>query len=85
MLKSDIIEVLGCEIERKIGGEWKHEVNILGVSSVHLNFEIDEKEFVLVVYKIEEGEHFSDYFKKTKEEVVEYIEYTEEKDHADCH
>ena len=56
MLKSDIIEVLGCEIERKIGGEWKHEVNILGVSSVHLNFEIDEKEFVLVVYKIEEGE-----------------------------
>lgn len=74
MFVSDIIDVLGCEIERKIGGEWRHEVNILGESSVHLNFEIDGKEFVLIIYKIVDGEHFSDYFKKTKEETVEYIE-----------
>lgn len=61
MLNSDIIETVGCHIERKIGGEWKHEVGILGVSNVHVNFEIDGKEYVLVLHEVTEGHNFSEY------------------------
>ena len=61
MLKSDIIEVCGSVIERKIGGEWKHEVGIFGMSSVHVNFEIDGKEYVLVLHEVTEGHDFSEY------------------------
>lgn len=61
MLKSDIIEVIGATIERKIGGEWKHEVGILGCSSVHVNFVVDEKEYVIVLHEITEGHDFSEY------------------------
>lgn len=61
MLNSDIIEVCGSTIERKIGGEWKHEVDIYGLSSRHVNFVIDGKEYVLVLYQVEDGHNFSEY------------------------
>ncbi len=61
MLKSDIIDVVACTIERKIGDEWKHEVGMLGCSSIHANFEIDGKEYVLVLHEVKEGHDFSEY------------------------
>lgn len=61
MLKSDIIDVVGSTIERKIGGEWKHEVCILGCSSFYTNFEIDGKEYVLVLHEVKDGHDFSEY------------------------
>lgn len=61
MLKSDIIDVVGSTIERKIGGEWKHEVVILGCSSFYTNFEIDGKEYVLVCHEVKDGHDFSEY------------------------
>ena len=61
MYSFDIIDVVAATIEWKIGGEWKHEVHILGTSSVHANFEIDNREYVLVLHEITEGHHFSEY------------------------
>lgn len=63
MLKSDIIDVVASTIERKIGGEWKHEVGILGCSSIHANFEIDGKEYVIVLHEVEGGHDFSEYIR----------------------
>lgn len=64
MLKSDIIDVVASTIEQKIGGEWKHEVGILGCSSIHVNFEIDGKQYVLVLNEVEDGHDFSEYLTK---------------------
>lgn len=61
MYKSDIIDVVGCAIEQKIGDEWKHEVGILGESCIHINFEIDNKEYVLVLHEITDGHDFSEF------------------------
>ena len=61
MLKSDIVDVCGVAIENKIGGEWKHEVGRFGVSSCHVNFEIDGKEYVLVLHEVKDGHNFSEY------------------------
>ena len=61
MLDSDIIEVCGTTIERKIGGEWRHEVLILGMSSRHVNFDIDGKEYVMVLHEVKEGHNFSEF------------------------
>lgn len=61
MLMSDIVETCGCNIERKIGGEWKHEVYMLGMSSNHVNFEIDGHEYILVLYEVKDGETFAKY------------------------
>lgn len=61
MLKSDIIEAIGTAIERKIGGEWKHEVVILGMSADFINVEIDQKEYVLKLNEVEDGHNFSEY------------------------
>ena len=63
MQKSDIMETIGCDIERHIGGEWKHEVGIFGCSSQHLNFEIDGTEYCLVLHEVGEGHDFSEYLK----------------------
>ena len=63
MLNSDIVEVCGSVIERKIGAEWRHEVAILGMSSIHVNFEIDGKEYVLVLHEITEGHDFSEFLR----------------------
>lgn len=61
MLKSDIIDVVASTIEQKIGGEWKHEVGILGCSSIHANIEIDGKEYVIVIHEVKDGHHWSEY------------------------
>lgn len=61
MYNSDIMDVVGSIIEKKIGGEWKHEVCILGCSSVHVNFEIDNKEYVLRLYEVKDGHDFSEF------------------------
>lgn len=61
MLKSDILESIACHMEHKFGGEWKHEVGILGCSCRHVNFLIDGKEYVIVLCEVEDGHHFSEY------------------------
>ena len=61
MRNSDIVEVCGATIERKIGGEWRHEVSILGMSSGYVNFVIDGKEYVMVLHEVTEGLHFSEF------------------------
>ena len=61
MLKSDIIETIAGHIDRHIGGEWKHEVDLYGYSSRYLNFAIDGKEYVLVLREVEEGHHWTEY------------------------
>ena len=62
MLNADILETCGLMIEDKIGKEWKHEVSLLGMSSRHVNFEIDGREYVLVLHEIKEGQCFAEYF-----------------------
>ena len=62
MLQSDIIDTVGAvAIEQKIGGEWKHEVCILGESSRHLNFQVDGKEYVAVFTEVTDGHDWSEY------------------------
>ena len=61
MLKCDIIETIVGDIDRHIGGEWKHEVKLYAYSSKHLNFDIDGKEYVLVLHEVEDGHCFSEY------------------------
>ena len=62
MLKSDICEQIAVHaIERVFCGEWKHEGCILGCSSQYINFELDGKEYVLVLTEITEGHDFSEY------------------------
>jgi hypothetical protein len=62
MLKSDICETVAVKaIEEVIFGEWKHEGGVLGVSSRHVNFEIDGKEYVFVLHEVKEGQDFSQY------------------------
>lgn len=62
MQASDIFEVVEKAIGGTIGADWRHEVDIYGASSKHLNFVIDGVEYVLVLHKVEEGRNFSDYF-----------------------
>lgn len=64
MLSSDILETVANDIERHIGKEWKHEVDIYGCSCKHLNFAIDNIEYVLVLHKVEDGHNFSEYITK---------------------
>ena len=67
MKQVDIMEALVSAIEEKILKEWRHEGGILGCSSQHINFDIDGKEYVLLIREIGEGEHFSQ-MRITKEE-----------------
>ena len=64
MLMSDIIESCACHIERKIGNEWKHEVGILGTGYNYANFEIDGREYVMILHEIKDGECFAMYLKE---------------------
>lgn len=62
MRSSDICDCLATRgIEQVFYGEWKHEGGILGTSSRHINFEIDGKEYVLVLSEVTEGHSFSEY------------------------
>ena len=59
MKAADIMEVFVSSIDEKIRDEWKHEAYILGWSSDHANFEIDGKEYCLILKEVREGEHWS--------------------------
>ena len=61
MKTCDIIEVLEQTISEKIGKEWRHEICLLGSSSDHINFEIDRKEYVLGLFEVAEGRHWTEY------------------------
>ena len=61
MKMCDIIEVLEQTISEKIGKEWKHEVILLDSSSAHINFEIDGKEYVIGLFEVAEGNHWTEY------------------------
>lgn len=62
MLNSDICETIAVKgIENVIYEEWKHEGFICGVSSKHINFEVDGKEYVFVLHEITDGHNFSEY------------------------
>ena len=67
MLSSDILETIACDIERHIGGDWKHEVDIYGCSYRHLNFVIDGVEYVIILHKVEEGHHFTEFLTEETE------------------
>jgi hypothetical protein len=56
----DIMEMLTIAIEEKLFKEWKHEGLIEGFSSEHINFDVDDKEYVLLIREIGDGEHFSE-------------------------
>lgn len=60
MKQSDIMETIATAIEEKFFKEWKHEGFIDGCSCEHINFEVDDKEYVLLIREICEGEHFSE-------------------------
>lgn len=60
MKQVDIMEVLTNAIDKTIIGEWKHDGFIGGFTSEHINFEIDHKEYVLRIYEVNEGGHWSD-------------------------
>lgn len=65
MLSSDICDQIAVHaIEKVFIGEWKHEGYILGCSSSYVNFELDGKEYVLVLHEVEEGHSFSEYLGK---------------------
>ncbi len=66
MRVSDIIESVASSIEKQIYKEWKHEGCLLGMSSQHINFEVDDKEYVIVLHKVEEGKDFSSYIGEKK-------------------
>lgn len=68
MKEVDIIECLLSQLQTKIGDEWKHEVCILGHSSGHINFEIDNKEYVLGLKEVCDGEHWSEKLKELQEQ-----------------
>lgn len=56
----DIIVCLSNGIEDTIYKQWKHEGFICGLSSKHINFEIDGKEYVLLISEVKDGEHWSE-------------------------
>lgn len=53
-----IMESIVYSITNKIFEEWKHEGFMCGWSSEHINFEVDGKEYVLLIREIGECEHF---------------------------
>ena len=60
MKTADIMEVFVTAIEDKIQKEWRHEAFIGGWSSEHINFEVDDKEYVLRIFEVKAGEHWSE-------------------------
>lgn len=63
MKNVDITEAITNAIEEKIFKEWKHEGFIGGFSSQHINFEIDNREYVLVLHDVGAGHSFCEYLK----------------------
>ena len=66
MKDADIMEALTVSIEEKIFKEWKHEGFIGGFTSEYIYVEIDNREYVLALNEVKEGQHFSQYVKGQK-------------------
>lgn len=65
----DIMEMLTNAIQDTIFEKWKHEGFICGFSSEHINFEIDNKEYVLNIKEVADGHHWSE----TKERILKIV------------
>ena len=50
----DIVEAFVTAIEEKIIKEWRHDGYIGGWSSERIDFEIDEKEYVVYITEVKE-------------------------------
>ena len=59
MKQGHIMDSLVEAITQKIFEEWKHEGFIFGFSTEHINFEVDDKEYVLLIREIQSGEDWS--------------------------
>lgn len=68
MLNSDITYVISYSIQKLIGADWRHEVALFGESDRHLNFEIDGKEYVLVLHEVKDGHHWYEFLHENSEE-----------------
>ena len=64
MKDCDIMEAVVSSIEETIFKAWKHEGFIGGLTSGHANFEIDNREYVLVLHEVKERHHWSEYTKE---------------------
>ena len=60
MKEADIMEVVTLAVEETIMKKWRHDGFIGGFSSGYSNFEVDGKEYVLVLHEVKDGEHWSD-------------------------
>lgn len=60
MKSCDIMEVFVTAIEKTIIGEWRHEGFIGGWSSDSANFVIGNKDYVLRLKELKDGEHWSE-------------------------
>ena len=61
MKSCDIMEAVTVSVEEKIFKEWRHEGFIGGFTSNYLNMEIDGEEYVLVLHKVPNGHHYSEF------------------------
>lgn len=60
MKSEDIMEVFVSSVDETIFKKWRHEGFIGGFSSEEANFVIDEKEYVLRLSELSDGEHWSE-------------------------
>ena len=60
MRTDDIMSVIASGIEKTILKEMMHEGGVFGNSNIHINFEIDDREYVLLLREIGYGEHWSE-------------------------
>ena len=60
MKSVDIMEVITNAIDETILQKWRHEGFIGGFTSEHINFEIDGREYVLLIAEVKDGEHWSE-------------------------
>lgn len=63
MKTADIMEVLVSAVEETIIGKWKHEGFNGGWSSDYANICIDDKEYVIRLEEVTDGQHWSDKLK----------------------
>ena len=60
MKQVDIMESIVTQIDKQIFDEWKHEGFIGGWTSEHIDFEIDGREYVIRLYEVQNGKHWSE-------------------------
>ena len=60
MKQVDIMESVVNGIEKQIFDEWKHDGFIGGWTSEAINLEIDDKEYVIRLFEVGDGDHYSE-------------------------